>query len=444
MPRVPPVCPREAERAVTKRVKFTQDRVASITPPAHGEIHVPDSEQPGLQLRVRSTGAKTWVVRYRLGGRGTRQPRLTIGPAAKVGVKAAREVARHALDKVASGHDPAADAKVAQRKTASQLDRAVADYIAHLNECQASPVNVGKIKSLLERELVAAVGPAVQLDDLNRQKLAERIEAVVASGRLGAARELKTRASVFFGWAASRGLIVANPLAGFRLPRATKAQALERKGQALLTDDSIRALWLASAASDDPIFVTFVRAVLLTGCRRSELAAAQWSWVRELDAVASLVIPRAATKNGQEHEVPLPGVLLKMLRALPRAAGNDLIFPGRNGRLISGWTKRWAPVAKALTAEGLRGVTLHDLRRTARSWWARVGTADEKTYELMLNHRPRNVLISIYDLEGRWPQRVATATAWTEKVIEITSAEAGGLKLNVVGAKSGPPLKATL
>jgi hypothetical protein len=42
----------------------------------------------------------------------------------------------------------------------------------------------------------------------------------------------------------------------------------------------------------------------------------------------------------------------------------------------------------------------------------------------MLNHRPRNVLVNIYDLEGRWPQRVATATAWVAKVMEIVAGDA--------------------
>jgi integrase len=263
----------------------------------------------------------------------------------------------------------------------SRLDRVVEEYIDHLRQRRANEASVRNIASVLRRDLVQVFGASTPLDKLDRRILVDRIGAVSLDGRPGAARELKLRSSVFLGWAASRGLIPANALAGFRLPRATKAENLARKGQALLTEEQIRILWRAKDTSD-PVFTTYVRPVLLAGCRRTELARAQWSWVRELDGIFALVIPSAETKSGQAHEVPLPDPFLAMLRGLPRLAGNDLIFPGRNGRVISGWTKRWAAaVAKRLKEADLTDLTLHDLRRTARSWWARVGTADERTYE---------------------------------------------------------------
>ena len=96
------------------RIKLTQNLIVSITPPAKGEFWLRDSEQPGLKLRVRSTGDKSLFVRYRLGRRGTRNPRLITGSVKKVSLKTAREMARRALDEVAKGRDPAADAQATE------------------------------------------------------------------------------------------------------------------------------------------------------------------------------------------------------------------------------------------------------------------------------------------------------------------------------------------
>ncbi|MGH6913346.1 MAG: hypothetical protein ACREH3_06525 [Geminicoccales bacterium] len=61
----------------------------------------------------------------------------------------------------------------------------------------------------------------------------ERTAGGAASGRPGAARELKTRTNVFLGWAVDEGLIFSNPLAGWRRPRATRAERIDRPGRAL-------------------------------------------------------------------------------------------------------------------------------------------------------------------------------------------------------------------
>jgi hypothetical protein len=60
-------------------------------------------------------------------------------------------------------------------------------------------------------------------------------------------------------------------------------------------------------------------------------------------------------------------------------------------------------------------VTIHDLRRTARSWWSELSVPFEVA-EAMLNHRPANRLVAIYDRADRWPDRVAASDAWAIKV----------------------------
>jgi len=86
------------------------------------EITISDTDTPGLCLRVYSTGAKAYMVRYRVGsGRGAASRRHTIGATDRVSLGDARRTALRILSEVAQGHDPGADGRrEAQRKTLAQ------------------------------------------------------------------------------------------------------------------------------------------------------------------------------------------------------------------------------------------------------------------------------------------------------------------------------------
>lgn len=398
-----------------QRIKFTTDRVAAVVPPPSGEMVIGDAEVLDLKLRVRAGGAKTWVVRYRLpGGRAAAARKVTIGDATKVGVAEARLAARKLVGEVAGGGDPQAMRREQRRKTEARLDRAVDAYVASLRARKV--VKAKDIETLLTRELIGRLGKAVDISSLTRRDFAGVFDTIEKSGRPGTATDLRTRASVFLNWATVQGLAPHNVLAGLKRPRVTRAQVQERKGRAL-TAAEIGMLWHAAEAGGDPYFTAYVRFVLLTGCRRKEAAALRRTWLKAIDGEHFAVLPRAITKAGREHAVPLPLPLLSMLMAVPKSnVDPDLVFVGRHGQIMSGWTQRWRRVRSALQAAGFQGnITLHDLRRTARSWWTTLG-ADEQLSEMMLNHRPKNTLVNLYDRAERLHERFALADTWATAV----------------------------
>ncbi|HME30904.1 MAG TPA: Arm DNA-binding domain-containing protein, partial [Pseudolabrys sp.] len=63
-----------------------------------------DDEIPGLALRLRASGARSYVFQYRL---GQKQRRMTIGSATASDMKNVRKIAKDLYHRVQLGDDPA-------------------------------------------------------------------------------------------------------------------------------------------------------------------------------------------------------------------------------------------------------------------------------------------------------------------------------------------------
>jgi hypothetical protein len=114
-----------AAQRITKRTVDTLQ-------PNGNEFTVWDDGVTGFGVRVRPTGAKSYVVVYRAGaGRGAPVRRYTIASVGKITPERARARAKVILGAVAHGHDPA-DQKTTERgtPTVSELaDRFMAEHV---------------------------------------------------------------------------------------------------------------------------------------------------------------------------------------------------------------------------------------------------------------------------------------------------------------------------
>jgi integrase len=135
-------------------------------------------------------------------------------------------------------------------------------------------------------------------------------------------------------------------------------------------------------------------------------------------AIVEWQIPAEVTKAGRAHRVPVPPELVAILGGLPQLVGSDLVFPGRGGKPMGGWTRRLAPIQAATARAGLARWTLHDLRRTVRTGLGRLGV-DQEIAELMLNHAPGDELAAIYDRGDYWARRQEAAERWAKHVLGL-------------------------
>ena len=74
-----------------------------------------------------------------------------------------------------------------------------------------------------------------------------------------------------------RGILQASVMAGYRKPKATRAERLEEEEEdsgRVLDDQALAALWRATGTSQ---FGQFARLVMLTGVRKGEGAGLCWS-----------------------------------------------------------------------------------------------------------------------------------------------------------------------
>ena len=90
------------------RLNFTKASIDALPLPDVGAVTYGDAKVQPLNLRVSSTGARTWnVLKW---NRVTRRPkRISIGPYPSVGVEMARRRAQEIIAALDQGRDPVAE-----------------------------------------------------------------------------------------------------------------------------------------------------------------------------------------------------------------------------------------------------------------------------------------------------------------------------------------------
>jgi integrase len=406
------------------KFNFTETRIKALRPPAAGEETHSDTAVPGLCIRVRSTGSKSYFVRYDLGDRDAGFKRYTIGA---VRLAEARTAAAKVLSEVRQGRDPLAE-RDAGMTVAGLVD-------LHIAEQQARRVGSAPLaEAMLKRDFVEAVGASRDPATLTRSQLVGCIDKVRdgvpgrTDPRPGSVSTFRARLHGVLETALRRGVIQANPLGGYRQPRRSKAERLEQAERAkgrMLTMAEVASLWRACGDERiSPAFGAYVRSLIVLGTRRGETASARLSWITAAtpDRVAMLTIPARETKNGREHVVPLPSLIGGIIAAVPRYHGVDFLFPGGRSRKtgkvagISGWSKLWPRLLKIAAEYGFAGhLEIHDLRKSARSHWRRLGVPVD-VCESMLNHSDRNILIDTYDLNEWLPEKIEAMDKWVAEI----------------------------
>jgi integrase len=134
---------------------------------------------------------------------------------------------------------------------------------------------------------------------------------------------------MLFTWAWKRDMIADNPCE--RIPPPAKAVERDR----VLRDSEIVAVWNAADQLPPP-FRQFVRLLMLTGQRRTEVATMRWDDITG----DTWVIPRERVKKDRPHAVPLTATALGTLAELPRFVNGGFAISTTGGlKASTGFSK---------------------------------------------------------------------------------------------------------
>jgi integrase len=370
--------------------KLTKRVVDAAIPGARQAI-LWDAEVKGFGLRVTPTGAKSYVLNYRLPD--GRERRHTIGRHGSPWTcEDARAKAVELLRGLAAGVDPL-EAK-AQARTAVTVADLAELYLAEGPAERPSKKQSSweQDRSKLKRHILPLLGRrAIKLltaADVARfqadvaagktaadEKTGPRGRAIVRGGRTIAARATACLATML-QFAAGRGLLPANAAAGVKLLKGEKKERF-------LSDREVTALADALAVMEgegaiNPTMAAAVRLLMLTGCRKSEILELRWAWV-DFDR-RCLRLPDS--KTGAKV-VQLAAAAMEILCGLERRSPYVLPASKGGGHLV-GLQKAWeglrvraTELARQRAAErgepverapDLSGVRLHDLRHSFASF----------------------------------------------------------------------------
>lgn len=161
---------------------------------------------------------------------------------------------------------------------------------------------------------------------------------------------------------------------------------------------------------------------LLTGLRRSELAATRREDLDLDSSLPLLTIPSGRAKNRNLHRVPLSPQATALFReAVGRAGDGTYVFPG----IVAGAHVLPRSVSKAMERTrdqlGIADVTLHDLRRTVGTYMSQLGVPRD-VRERILNHggkRTGNITDSVYNRYTFDTEKRAALELWADAVDAI-------------------------
>jgi Arm DNA-binding domain len=114
-------------------------RLIDSLKPQQGEYFVWDDSLSGFGVRVQTTGAKSYVVKYRAGsGRSAPTRRVTLAKTGTVTPDEARTLAKKILGSVAHGADPAAQ-RAADKRASTLTEVAEQFLVEHVERPNVRP-----------------------------------------------------------------------------------------------------------------------------------------------------------------------------------------------------------------------------------------------------------------------------------------------------------------
>ena len=325
-----------------ERMRLTDAAVERLRP-REREFTVWDDRAPGLGVRVRPGGGKSYVWLQRSGGRSKR---ISLGP---VSLRTVAEARQDCLARQVA-HEP--EKESVPRRRAPSFREFVEGEWKDTHFERYKPTTKKGHRSLLASRLLPELG-SIPLDRIAPARVRRWFDAFSRSAPVNANCGLDLLRQIM-NFAIARGHADANPTAGIRPNRRPElTRFLSREEVA-----SLHKALDGQARQGNREEAEVIRLLLLTGCRKGEIVRLCWSEVQG----DRLML--ADSKTGP-RKVPLNSQARRILERQPRGE-SPFVFPSPRdpSRPRHPDLGLWYRVRKEA---GIEDVRLHDLRHTVAS-----------------------------------------------------------------------------
>lgn len=356
-----------------------------------GEKAYQEADEGGLFMEVMPGGAKVWRLRYRIGGRGSKQEKVSLGEYPTYSLAEARTwrddckvlvgrglspMALKRGDPIPEGAKPEvkeiaqaflqnwcwravekAKAKEAEALAGDTVESFARHWYAEIAEPANS--NPRNIKRVLEKDVYPAIG-GKQIADVTVSDVLAITDRIKARGADQMALQARNVLKRLFSYAIAREKVTFNPAAAVE----SRFIATARSRDVALTSDELgRLLRTIYQSSMKRSHKLALHLLILCMVRKSELIEARWE---ELDLSSAIwLIPAERMKMDKPHLVPLSRQAVAMFEELKGlACGSEWVFPSR-GDLHKPISKSTLNVVVRALEHDVRDFVIHDFRRTA-------------------------------------------------------------------------------
>ncbi|MCR9279929.1 MAG: site-specific integrase [Pseudomonadaceae bacterium] len=355
--------------------KHLTDTVAAKSRPKPKEYSIRDTAFQGFALRVQPSGAKSWVLRLRVGGK---LRRLTIGSAESMGAEEAR-IRAHQLR---VEHSDTVIVHIAPEDAPAMTFRELAAEFLKAKDGIWKPSTVKSFKTYLRSQLIPAFGHR-PINHLTTAEIATWFHTYSAA-RAGGANQALTLFRTCLKFARDTGRLpkdAPDPSSPIRKnTRRARGRLLNSKELAKL------GAWLEAPQLRWLDIADAIHLILLTGCRSGEIAGLKWSHVDK----DHLKLQAAKTGN---REVVLTDPAKVILERRRTGAKSSYVFPSKNDpdKPIGELHIPWRNIRRRIgLSESIR---LHDLRHTYASRAIMKGETLSMTGKLLGHRRPQTTEI---------------------------------------------------
>lgn len=230
-------------------------------------------------------------------------------------------------------------------------------------------------------------------ESITSAEVRQLLDSVAATAPY-AANRLRALLHTVFNFGIEKEIVESNPVTKVKRPMKK-----EKERERVFSEAELRKLW-ASFDAEPAYIASAFRLLLITGCRKSEVAKIQPAEIEGAD----WTLPAARSKNGKSYVVPLSPYALSLTREIGRGFNVQRAFH------------------RVLDLAGIEDGRCHDLRRSAATYWGKIGIAPH-IIDRLLNHAPATITTKHYERWSYATEKREALAKWENELLRIVGGE---------------------